>query len=59
MELPSAAEILPTVTLQKRQETESENAYIILIIDTFEHYLWKAIAPEARNKGTPNLELEV
>ena len=30
-----------------------------LIIDTFRHYLWKAIAPEASNEGIPNLELEL
>ena len=29
------------------------------IFDTIRRYVWKAIAPEASNPGTPKLELEV
>jgi len=57
MELHNAAEILLKVALQKRHGMESENTYDCLIIDTFGCYLWKAIAPEASNRGTPKLEL--
>jgi len=60
MELHTAAEILPTVVLQKKQGMESKNCPII---DTFGCYFWKAIAPEAssrgRSRGTPKLGLEV
>jgi len=57
MELHNAAEILLEVALQKRQGMESENTYDYLIIDTFGCYLWKAIAPEASDRGNPKLEL--
>ena len=54
MELHNAAEILLKVALQKRQGTESENAYSCSITDTFRCHLWKAIAPESSNRGSPN-----
>jgi len=44
MEIHNAAEILPKLALQKRQEKESENTYTCLITDTFGCYLWKVIA---------------
>ena len=35
MELPNAAEILPTVALEKRQGTEPDNTYDCPIFDIF------------------------
>ena len=52
MELPNAAEILPTVALKKKQGTESDNTYNCPILI---YYFWKAIAPEPSNKGTPKV----
>ena len=57
MELPNAAEILPTVALEKRQGTESDNTYNCPIFGYIRTYLWKAKEPS--NGGTPNLELRV
>ena len=50
MELPNAAEISPTVGLEKRQGTESDNTYDYPIFDIFGlTYLWKAIASKPSN----------
>jgi len=58
MELPKVAENSPRVASEKQDGTESENTYNIPTIDTFGHYVWKAITPEASNWGTPKLELK-
>lgn len=58
-ELHNSTEILQKVALQKRQGTESENAYSCSITDTFGCHLWKATAPESSNRGSPKLGLEV
>jgi len=43
IEFSNAAEILPTVGLEKRQGTESNDAYTCAIIHTLKHYIiWKA-----------------
>ena len=59
MELPEVAENLPRVASEKEYWTKSKNKYNFLIIDTFGHYVWKAIAPEATNSGTLKLCFEV
>lgn len=59
MDVHNAADLLPKVTSQKGQGTESENAYNCPIVYAFGHYIRKAIAPKARNRGTSKLEFEV
>lgn len=44
---------------EKYTGIECDNTYTCPIIDTLKHYIWKAIAPEVRSRGTQNLELEV
>ena len=59
MELPEVADNSPRVASEKQHGTESENTCNFPIIDTFGRCLWKAIAPEASNSGTPKLGLKV
>jgi len=59
MMLPEVPENSPGVASENQHEIESENTYNFLIIDTFGCYVWKAIAPEASNSGTPKLGLKV
>ena len=59
MELPKVADNLPRVASEKQHGMESENTCNFLIFATFEHYIWKAIAPRSKHSGTPKLELEV
>jgi len=47
------------VASEKQHGTESKNTCNFPIFDTFGRYIWKAIAPEASNPGTPKLELKV
>ena len=53
------AEILLTVALEKRQGMKSNNTHACMIVGTFGHYIWKAIAPEPSNEGIPNVERKV
>ena len=59
MELPKLSENSPRVASEKQHGTESENTCNFPIFDTFGCYIWKTIAPEASNSGTPKLELKV
>ena len=59
MELPELAENSLRVASEKQHGMESENTCNFPIFDTFGRYVWKAVAPEASNSGTPKLELEV
>ena len=59
MEFPNAVEVSPRVALGKKLGTETYNTYTCLIVDTFKHNLWKAVAPEANNRETRNLNLEM
>jgi len=44
---------------RRDREQMSENAYSCSITDTFGCHLWKAIAPESSNRGSPKLGLKV
>ena len=46
----------PWICCLREEEMESESTYTCLIIETFGNYLWKAIAAQASNRGTPNLD---
>jgi len=57
MVLPNTAEPLPICCLRE-EEMESYSTYTCPIIDTSGHYLWKAIAAQASNRGTLNMGLK-
>ena len=56
---PSSEEISVKVASQKKQGTESDNAYNCPIIAVPEFELWKAISPEPSNGATPNFQHKV
>ena len=58
MELPNAAEISPTVALEKRQGMESDISYNCPIIDIFGLNFWKAIAPEPKLRRNSELGIQ-
>jgi len=59
VELPKNEERSPKVASGRKHGTVSDNTYFCPIIAVSEFQLWKAIAPEPSNGGTPNFQLEV
>jgi len=59
VEFPNAVEFSPRVALGKKLGPETYNTYTCPIVDTLKNYLWKAVVPEASNRGTQNLNLKM
>ena len=57
--LPNNEERSLKVASERKHRTMSNNTYLCPIIAVSKFLLWKAIAPEPSNGGTPNFQLEV